>query len=262
MPVFRVNKTDNYTVMSNYHFRNNKMSLKAMGLLSLMLSLPDGWDYSVQGLIKLSKDGKSGTTAALKELEQYGHLQRVPVRTGGKISDWVYNIYEKPLTDFQEVENLEVENLEIENQEIENQDVENPPQLNTYISNTKGLTTKKSNTKKDLYISARPDAASFNDEAVQEAFNNFVADRKERGKPMTTRAINIAVKKVNELSNGNPENAIEIINQSIEKGWSGIFPLQEDKPRRAIPAHPTRSSQSFKDINLESLNYTGLETSL
>ena len=70
----RVHKTANFTVMSNYHFREKKMSLKAKGLLSLMLSLPEDWDYSVAGLTTLSKDGKDGVMTALAELEKFGYL--------------------------------------------------------------------------------------------------------------------------------------------------------------------------------------------
>ena len=69
MAVIRVNKTSNYTIMSNYHFCEKGMSLKAKGLLSLMLSLPDGWDYSVNGLATLSKDGKDSVTNALQNLK-------------------------------------------------------------------------------------------------------------------------------------------------------------------------------------------------
>lgn len=71
MTVIRVHKTANYTVMSNHHFKEKSMSLKAKGLLSLMLSLPDDWNYSISGLVKLSKDGKDGVMSALSELEEF-----------------------------------------------------------------------------------------------------------------------------------------------------------------------------------------------
>ena len=70
--VFRVNRTKDYTVMSNHHFKNKNLSLKAKGLLSLMLSLPDDWNYSIKGLVTLSKDGRDSVMAALKELESEG----------------------------------------------------------------------------------------------------------------------------------------------------------------------------------------------
>lgn len=83
--------------MSNYHFKEKEMSLKAKGLLSLMLSLPDDWDYSVAGLVKLSKDGKDGVMAALVELEKMGYLTRTrTTNSKGQFSGIEYNIYEEP----------------------------------------------------------------------------------------------------------------------------------------------------------------------
>ena len=97
MSVIRVNKTANYTVLSNYHFKEKKMSLKAKGLLSLMLSLPDDWNYSISGLVSLSKDGKDSVMSALGELEEFGYLTRVRTTDSkGKFTGVEYNIYEQP----------------------------------------------------------------------------------------------------------------------------------------------------------------------
>ena len=71
-----VHKTSDYTVMSNTHFKEKEMTLRAKGLLSLMLSLPDDWDYSIAGLCTLSKDGKDSVMNALLELEEFGYLVR------------------------------------------------------------------------------------------------------------------------------------------------------------------------------------------
>ena len=76
MGVFRVNKNKNYTVMSNVHLRDKALPLKAKGLLSLMLSLPEDWDYSMRGLAKLSADGLDSTRAAVKALERSGYVVR------------------------------------------------------------------------------------------------------------------------------------------------------------------------------------------
>ena len=99
MAVCRVEKTKNYTTMSNYHLRDPNLSNKARGLLSTMLSLPENWDYTTRGLARICKDGVDGITAQLKELEQYGYLVRHRVRdAGGRIVDMEYIIYEKPHT--------------------------------------------------------------------------------------------------------------------------------------------------------------------
>ena len=99
MAKFRVHRTKDYTTMSNTHFREKQMSLKAKGLLSLMLSLPEEWDYSEIGLSKLSKDGVGSTATALDELEQFGYLKRTQSKdNNGKFSGYDYDIFEKPQT--------------------------------------------------------------------------------------------------------------------------------------------------------------------
>lgn len=92
MSVFRINKNSNYTVMSNNHFKEKNMSLKAMGLLSLMLSLPQDWDYSIAGLSKICNDGKDSIRSALKELEDFGYLKREQIKENGRFSHNVYTL--------------------------------------------------------------------------------------------------------------------------------------------------------------------------
>ena len=131
MAVFRVHKNDNYTVLSNYHFKEKKMSLKAKGLLSLMLSLPDNWDYSAAGLVTLSKDGKDSVNAALKELEQFGYLKRTQAfNENGTFGGYDYEIYEQPTS-------VIFENPSTEKPFTENPSTGNPPQLNTNKKNKK-----------------------------------------------------------------------------------------------------------------------------
>ena len=81
MSVIRVNNTKGFTVMSNYHFQDKEISLKAKGLLGLMLSLPSNWDYSVNGLVAIVKENKAAVQTALKELEEHKYLKRTRVRT-------------------------------------------------------------------------------------------------------------------------------------------------------------------------------------
>jgi hypothetical protein len=97
MSIFRVEKTKNYTVMSNHHLRDKNLSLKSIGLLSLILSLPDNWNYSQAGLAAICKDGEDSIRNGLKELEQYGYLVRERERDEkGKMKRMVYHIYEVP----------------------------------------------------------------------------------------------------------------------------------------------------------------------
>lgn len=99
MSVARVHHNKDYTCLSNFVFKDKSLSLKAKGLLCLMLSLPDEWNYSVSGLASLSSDGETSVRTAIKELENAGYVKREPVRQGGKIVDWNYDIYEQPLDD-------------------------------------------------------------------------------------------------------------------------------------------------------------------
>ena len=134
MAIFRVNKTSDYTVMSNYHFKEKEMSLKAKGLLSEMLSLPDNWDYSVTGLAEINLESRNCINSILNELEKFGYLKRTRNYINGKIDSWTYDIYEK---------SLHLKNLDIENEDIENLDIENKAQLNTKEINTKQENTKQ-----------------------------------------------------------------------------------------------------------------------
>lgn len=96
MAIYRNKRISNFSTMSNDHFQEREMSLKAKGLLSLMLSLPDSWSFSEVGLTKLSKDGRDSVRSALKELEEFGYLVRTQQRHNGAFSTTVYDIYETP----------------------------------------------------------------------------------------------------------------------------------------------------------------------
>lgn len=100
MAVFRIERTRDYTVMSNHHLRNANLSLKAKGLLSMMLSLPEDWNYTTRGLAKICKEGVDAIGAALRELERAGYIVRHQRRDrSGRITDTEYVIYEQPHPD-------------------------------------------------------------------------------------------------------------------------------------------------------------------
>ena len=99
MTKIRVNKTKDYTVMSNKHFKEKEMSLKAKGLLSEMLSLPDDWDYSIKGLAKINKENEKAIKVTLDELKQFNYLvvtKKMPNETNSGRIEYVYDIYEEP----------------------------------------------------------------------------------------------------------------------------------------------------------------------
>lgn len=97
MAVYRVQRTRDYTVMSNYHLRDKNLTLKSKGLLSMILSLPDEWNYTTRGLAAICKEGVDAIGSALKELETAGYIVRRQLRgANGRITDTEYIIYERP----------------------------------------------------------------------------------------------------------------------------------------------------------------------
>ena len=168
MAVFRVEKTKDFTVMCNHHLRNVKLSLKAKGLLSLMLSLPEDWDYTTKGLACICKDGVDSIASALKELEQHGYLTRQRVRyENGRLGDIEYTIHERPVS--QETsgappkrENPRQVNPRQGKPGQEKPAQGNPPQLNTDPLNTERSKTDGLNTHQSIYP-AGPEAAGCPD---------------------------------------------------------------------------------------------------
>ena len=111
MPVFRINKNTNYTVMSNYHLKDNSLSLKAKGLLSLMLSLPENWDYSINGLVAICKEDVRAIRSGLKELETFDYLKRNRIKKDNGRFDYEYLIYETPYIHFVHTVNVHTQNV-------------------------------------------------------------------------------------------------------------------------------------------------------
>ena len=147
MAVFRIDKTRDYTVMSNHHLRNTELSLKAKGLLSLMLSLPENWDYTTKGLAAICKDGIDSISSCIRELEKHGYIIRERMRNEkGQLTTIEYTILEQPKSAPPDREKPIRENpvLDIPAQVEPIQ--ENTAQLNTNKSNIKELNTDISNT--------------------------------------------------------------------------------------------------------------------
>ena len=161
MAVFRVDKTKDYTVMANHHLRNTELSLKAKGLLSLMLSLPESWDYTTKGLSHICKDGIDSINATVRELEANGYVIRRRLRNEkGQLTTTEYTIFEQPQTIDNSISPPKGENPILDNPMLGNPIqgkpilekpkqgkpiLENPHQLNTNILNTDLLNIEVSN---------------------------------------------------------------------------------------------------------------------
>ena len=152
MAVFRIERTRDYTVMSNHHLRNANLSLKAKGLLSMMLSLPEDWNYTTRGLAKICKEGVDAIGAALRELEAAGYIVRHKLRDRqGRISDTEYVIYEQP-----QLRKPDTDSPDTENPYMDKPDTEKPAELNI----------EKSNTQKSITHGSSTDSIPFRDTAA------------------------------------------------------------------------------------------------
>lgn len=147
MTVFRIERTRDYTVMSNHHLRNEKLSLKAKGLLSMMLSLPDDWNYTTRGLAKICKEGVDAIGGALRELESTGYIVRHQLRDRyGRISDTEYVIYEQPQPSHPDTSQPDTAPPGTENPYLDKPDTEKPAELNIEKLNTQKSITDGSST--------------------------------------------------------------------------------------------------------------------
>ena len=148
MAVFKVEKTKNFTIMSNHHLQNKNLSLKAKGLLSYMLSLPNDWDYSLAGLVANSKESKTSIRNTLNELKENNYLsvtKLYPNQTESKKIEYVYNIYEEPHLE------PDIQKQYTENQYLGFQYLENDTQINTNKQSIKEQTDKVDKTKNKIF---------------------------------------------------------------------------------------------------------------
>ncbi|MBQ6396204.1 hypothetical protein IJH89_01300 [Candidatus Saccharibacteria bacterium] len=137
MAVIRVPKVKNYTIMANFHLNDERLSLKAKGLLSFMLSKPDGWDYSLNGLISQVKEGKTAVLSALKELKKYGYLKVTRKNGVNGRYQYIYDVFEKPESG--------IPSSAPEMPSTQNQSMGTELQVNTDIVRTDKVRTERTN---------------------------------------------------------------------------------------------------------------------
>lgn len=209
MSVFRINKTQNYTVMSNHHFKEKKMSLKAKGLLSLMLSLPDDWDYSISGLATLSKDGKDSIMSALAELEKFGYLTRKRLTNEkGQFAGVEYNIFEIP----------QPKDPISEKSNAENSNAENRAQLNTNLTN---------HLFNELY-----NQLSTNDGELVELYQQYIQVRENMKSPLNETSLEKLISRAKRLSNNNIRIEKVLLETAIINNWKNVYPPRESELSR------------------------------
>lgn len=228
MAVIRVNNTKGFAVMSNYHFQDKEISLKAKGLLGLMLSLPSNWDYSVNGLVAIVKENKAAVQTALKELEEHKYLKRTRVQDETGRFDYIYDIYEKPYDKLPCTENrcTDIQCTEV-------QCTENQPQINTNKQNTNKQSTKELNTNEYKEKNIKKESVNSviaeytESKELQDALHGFVEMRTKARKPLTVRAMKLSLNVLDNLA-VDDVTKIAIVNQSIVHSWSTFYKLQNN----------------------------------
>lgn len=252
MALIRIHKTDNYTVMCNNHLREKQMSLKAMGLMSLMLSLPDNWEYSISGLTKLARDGKDSVMNALTELEHFGYLKRTRrYDERGRFAGYDYDIFEQPqaVTPYSGNPNTDKPYSEKPN-------TENPPQLNTYIQSTNTQST-------DIKKESKKEGKQEDTTNVRESYDDIVAkhgivDEEERaavfelvracqlnGRTLTNEQLERNL--VNILTYPTKAERVTAIYQTIDSG-AGIVKSKPDLHYDALGIKSANRQRRYEDI--------------
>ena len=179
MSVFRVEKNKGYTVMSNHHLRNHTLSLKAKGLLSQMLSLPEDWDYTLQGLAQINKESIDAIREAVRELERAGYIERSRERDErGCLRGTVYTIYEQPQTQPDPEEPAQavpaLVQPTLEKPMLDSPALENPTQLNTKrTKKRKRQNTDRSITDSIPFPSGFPETSTQKRTEAKEAFESY-----------------------------------------------------------------------------------------
>ena len=278
MAVFRVEKTNNYTVMSNYHFKEKGMSLKAKGLLSMMLSLPPTWDYSIEGLVTLSSDGEVSVRSGIKELEDFGYLDRIQLRENGKISGVEYVVREQPKLQQPTEGTVEINSkiLQPGNLGVENLVLENRPQLSTkeLITNKINSVDAKSphsakNSSSKLFKSPKSnsrkvkawydkklnllDEYEFTDD-VLDCLAEFFSTLGEMNALLADTTINA---QLNNLIQNVPSDVVkcQVINNTISRGWKSLDYMVKDinKNRNGFDTAKNSSNQFYTEEQKQEL---------
>lgn len=229
MSIFRVHKSSNFTVMSNTHFKEKQMSLKAKGLLSLMLSLPDDWNYSVSGLVKLSKDGKDSVMSALGELETFGYLERTrTVNERGQFSGIEYNIFEQPQTEKPITEKQNADNPISVKANAENQRQLNTNKLNTNVNKElKELNTKGNDI--EIFEDILKDVVNVE---LRNLYVDFIEMRRNIKKPMTKRGLKMLINRCERITNFNIREQKQLLEAAIINNWHSVYLPNEVKAER------------------------------
>lgn len=234
MAVIRVQKTENYTVMSNHHLRNKELSLKAKGLISLMLSLPPDWDYSVQGLVSICKESHTSVRSALKELEEQNYLIRERKNSEKGYFVYEYTLYEvpEPHTGKQHAAKRDTENTHTENRR----------QLSKEKLNTKELSKEEVN-KENIYIEELENILKeeVSNESLQDLYLQYIEMREGMEAPLTARGLKMLIQRCERLAHMDLELQKALVEAAIINNWKNVYlPNEQDVENNTTKANLKR----------------------
>lgn len=216
--IFRVEKNANYVVMSNHHLRNKEMSLKSKGLLSLILSLPPTWNYSLSGLCAICKESQTALRSALKELETHKYLIRKRQKNELGQFEYEYIVYEVPYT--------------------ENQYTDNQHAINVYTENNRQISNKELNIKKKNIKEKNIDKYNINnyldilntipDNQLRNLYCDFLDNRNRMGDPLTIKGFELLIERVREIAGIDVEQQKSLLKKAIINNWKNVYPRGEE----------------------------------
>lgn len=210
--VIRIQKTENYSVISNEHLRNKELSLKAKGLMTLMLSLPPSWDYSIGGLVAICKESHTSIRSAIKELEENRYLIRER-----KNNEKGYFVYEYTLYETQQPH---TQNRHTVEKNADNGRTENRREISKEEVNTDKVNIDEVNKEKeinDILIDLVPD------DELRELYKDYIVVRQEIEAPLSPRGLKMLIKRCERLSQNNVRVQKVLLENSIVNGWKNVF---------------------------------------
>ena len=238
MAVYRVNKNRGYTVMANFHLRDKNLSLKAVGLLSKMLSFNDGWKFSTRGLSAICKEGPDAILSALRELERHGYLIRHRQRDSkGRLSSTIFDIFEEPQPVSPDTGSPHMENPDVDNPDMEKPHEENPAQINT-----NQVITQERNNSLSKYQSINLDGMDRMDE--REQYRELIRDNLEIDIRSQDRHYDLD--RVNEI--------VEIMLDAICSTSPTIRINGEDMPQPVVKSRFLKLDSGHIDYVLQAMN--------
>ena len=237
MAVYRVNKTRGYTVMANFHLRDKNLSLKAVGLLSKMLSFNDGWKFSTRGLAAICKEGPDAILTALRELEKNGYLVRHQERNAnGRMGSMIFEIYEEPQEVLPDTEKPHTENPDTVNPVTEQPHTEKSAQRNT-----EQVITQEENTNSSNYQSINHDGMDGMD--MRSRYEELIRDNLELD--ILAQSSRLDMDRINEM--------VEIMLDVVCSTKPTIRINGEDMPQQVVKSRFLKLNSSHIEYILDAM---------